>query len=610
MSSVSEEDEIVTTSDEDIHSRRSSRQEEAVAGATSESKPQLAALATTTTTVKGRPTGSNKQDTPIVRAHYAHHNQQQLQPQQQQLSQRSRRSRRSPEGREREFPASVTGRAPLVVTGTTMGAGDDRYFTTNGQRCSIGTGHFHLTFDDRNDSGAGSHSGHVPRQQGRTSSGRSVRQMPQQVDGGQHHQPQQQQVVYSASPRVSHGGGGSRSRVRSGSREYYQSKPSPSFPTNRPNVGGSSTTIRNAAYRNPATMYAQDYLDSYSHPQQRHLPQQDIPPPQQHMGHLQSQIMIGCDGTTLNYIPGTLGRQHRRSKQQQQAGIAVPKSTPEDYPFSTYAHAPLDYRDDSVIPRSMPPVPYNNYSSTMGNPKKSRNVHRKSGIPQDPIESSYHQFPPPSHFPDEASGGGPSYGFSQPPMSLSYMATRSTDRNLDSMGQSDEELFRTGETLALLPREPPDGIENSEPIKSQHHKMETMSRKNSKSDLLVSESSVINNPRASSSVGGGSSGSGLPSASGGEETSLGGGDNVSVLSAGSTLTMGGAGKELLKRDSIPGGSSSTGGGVSSSGVFMDGSGGSSSVNSVSTTVTVQQQQLGGGVNQDQDLDSVLATSEW
>lgn len=74
--------------------------------------------------------------------------------------------------------------------------------------------------------------------------------------------------------------------------------------------------------------------------------------------------------------------------------------------------------------------------------------------------------------------------------------TRSTDRNLDNLGLSDDDLLigssnRTSaeEMLTLLTREPPDGKEKPEPSKSSMLKMETLSRKSSKCDLLSSNSS-------------------------------------------------------------------------------------------------------------------------
>lgn len=74
--------------------------------------------------------------------------------------------------------------------------------------------------------------------------------------------------------------------------------------------------------------------------------------------------------------------------------------------------------------------------------------------------------------------------------------SRSTDRNLDNMGLSDDDLLigssnRTSaeEMLTLLTREPPDGKEKPEPSKSSLLKMETLSRKSSKCDLLSSNSS-------------------------------------------------------------------------------------------------------------------------
>ena len=75
--------------------------------------------------------------------------------------------------------------------------------------------------------------------------------------------------------------------------------------------------------------------------------------------------------------------------------------------------------------------------------------------------------------------------------------SRSTDRNLDNLGLSDDDLLMGGssnrtsaeEMLTLLTREPPDGKEKPEPSKSSLLKMETLSRKSSKCDLLSSNSS-------------------------------------------------------------------------------------------------------------------------
>ena len=78
--------------------------------------------------------------------------------------------------------------------------------------------------------------------------------------------------------------------------------------------------------------------------------------------------------------------------------------------------------------------------------------------------------------------------------------SRSTDRNLDNLGLSDEDLLlesnRTSaeEMLTLLTREPPDGKEKPEPSKSTLLKMEnTLSRKSSKCDLLASNAGSGNN---------------------------------------------------------------------------------------------------------------------
>ena len=73
---------------------------------------------------------------------------------------------------------------------------------------------------------------------------------------------------------------------------------------------------------------------------------------------------------------------------------------------------------------------------------------------------------------------------------------RFSDRNLDNLGMSDDDLLigpssRTSaeEMLTLLTREPPDGKEKPEPSKSSLLKLETLSRKSSKCDLLSSNSS-------------------------------------------------------------------------------------------------------------------------
>ena len=81
-------------------------------------------------------------------------------------------------------------------------------------------------------------------------------------------------------------------------------------------------------------------------------------------------------------------------------------------------------------------------------------------------------------------------------MQASKTISRSTDKSLDSLGLEEEERLpgglqgqlaggnlRSDEILAtMLKREPPDGKEKPEPPK--HQKMETLSRKNSKCDLL------------------------------------------------------------------------------------------------------------------------------
>ena len=79
-------------------------------------------------------------------------------------------------------------------------------------------------------------------------------------------------------------------------------------------------------------------------------------------------------------------------------------------------------------------------------------------------------------------------------MQASKTMSRSTDKSLDSLGLEEEERLpglqglasgnlRSDEILAtMLKREPPDGKEKPEPPK--HQKLETLSRKNSKCDLL------------------------------------------------------------------------------------------------------------------------------
>ena len=109
-----------------------------------------------------------------------------------------------------------------------------------------------------------------------------------------------------------------------------------------------------------------------------------------------------------------------------------------------------------------------------------------------------HHLPPPSNV-------GLSMASSKIVKGLSgnVMLSRSTDRNLDNLGLDDDEeeddlddeddddddLFpvRTSdEALSLLTREPPDGKEKPEPSKTSMHKMETLSRKSSKCDLIPS----------------------------------------------------------------------------------------------------------------------------
>ena len=129
--------------------------------------------------------------------------------------------------------------------------------------------------------------------------------------------------------------------------------------------------------------------------------------------------------------------------------------------------------------------------------------------------------------------------------------SRSTDRNLDNLGLSDEDLLlesnRTSaeEMLTLLTREPPDGKEKPEPSKSTLLKMEnTLSRKSSKCDLLASNAG---------SVGGGNNSSVIqqqqqqqqqqPQNDSRSEAASVCGDNSSVLSGQSKT-------EANKRDSV------------------------------------------------------------
>ena len=86
-------------------------------------------------------------------------------------------------------------------------------------------------------------------------------------------------------------------------------------------------------------------------------------------------------------------------------------------------------------------------------------------------------------------------------MQTAKSISRSTDKSLDSLGVEEEDHMpnfpglaslnlRSDDILAtMLKREPPDGKEKPEPPK--HHKLETLSRKNSKCDLLESSSNCV-----------------------------------------------------------------------------------------------------------------------
>lgn len=97
------------------------------------------------------------------------------------------------------------------------------------------------------------------------------------------------------------------------------------------------------------------------------------------------------------------------------------------------------------------------------------------------------------------------------------------------------------EALSLLTREPPDGKEKPEPSKTSLHKMETLSRKSSKCDLLPSSGGNNNN-----NMGGMD-----PSSCRSEATSI-CGDTSSVLS-GSTMVGMDRSKGDGKRDSLSSG---------------------------------------------------------
>ena len=142
-------------------------------------------------------------------------------------------------------------------------------------------------------------------------------------------------------------------------------------------------------------------------------------------------------------------------------------------------------------------------------------------------------------------------------MGGNVMLSRSTDRNLDNLGleaedededdldeedEDDDDLFpvRTSdEALSLLTREPPDGKEKPEPSKTSLHKMETLSRKSSKCDLI---------PSSGNNNGNGSGMSGMDPTCRSEAASI-CGDTSSVLS-GSTMIGLDRSKGDGKRDSL------------------------------------------------------------
>ena len=101
--------------------------------------------------------------------------------------------------------------------------------------------------------------------------------------------------------------------------------------------------------------------------------------------------------------------------------------------------------------------------------------------------------------------------------------SRSTDKSLDSLGMEEEERLpgfqglaslnlRSDDILAtMLKREPPDGKEKPEPPK--HQKLETLSRKNSKCDLLEGSLGPAQLPVSSSGSGSGPDSASLMSGS-------------------------------------------------------------------------------------------------
>jgi hypothetical protein len=141
--------------------------------------------------------------------------------------------------------------------------------------------------------------------------------------------------------------------------------------------------------------------------------------------------------------------------------------------------------------------------------------------------------------------------------------SRSTDRNLDNLGlddleddddddlddeeDDDDDLFpvRTSdEALSLLTREPPDGKEKPEPSKTSLHKMETLSRKSSKCDLIPNS--------GNSNVSSGNGNSNVEAASCRSEATSICGETASVLS-GITMVAIDRSKADGKRDSLSSG---------------------------------------------------------
>jgi hypothetical protein len=177
-----------------------------------------------------------------------------------------------------------------------------------------------------------------------------------------------------------------------------------------------------------------------------------------------------------------------------------------------------------------------------------------------PPSASAHHHHHHHHHPEAAHGGA--YGAARGSM------TRSTDRDLDSLGLSDEELLVTSasgvpmrssdEVLTLLTREPPDGKEKPEPSKSS--KAETLSRKNSKCDLLEFGTASTSSANRTASVS--STGSLQQQAQSDQAGVV--GDTASLLSvsvAGGKSDSGVGSSSGMKRDSLK----------DSNSVFFDGS---------------------------------------